>query len=190
MKTGARALGIAESYRSATSTLAGAVVRADGVTDGISFGTCTVGGLDATDAIEALYERLGREDIQYVFVAGIALAWYNVVDVHALETATERPIISVSFEDSEGLDDAIREAFDADGATRRLTTYHAQPDRRPVPVNDRRLFVRSAGIPAVDATDVVRAFTPQGGRPEPLRVAREAARAGDRFRQRLTGDGA
>jgi endonuclease V-like protein UPF0215 family len=190
VKAGARALGIAESYRSGTSTLAGAVVRADRVTDAVSFGTCTVGGLDATDAIVRLYERLDRDDVQYVLVAGIAPAWYNVVDLHALEAATARPVISVSFEDSEGLDDAVREAFDADAAARRLATYRAQPARRPVSVDDRRLFVRSVGIPAAAAADVVRGFTPEGGRPEPLRVAREAARAGERFRERLTDDGA
>lgn len=189
MKPGARALAVAESYRSATSTLAGAVVRADRAAETFAFETCTVGGSDATDAIERLYERIGRADIQYVLVAGIAPAWYNIVDCHALETATNCPVISVSFEESAGLDDALRAEFSGDALTRRLATYHAQPDRRAVSVNDETVFVRAVGIDPDEAADVIRGFTPEGGRPEPLRVARAAARAGADFRQRLTDDG-
>ncbi len=183
MKTGARALGIAESYRSETSTLAGAVVRPDRVAESFVFDTCTVGGTDATATCEQLFDSLGREDIQVVIVAGIAPAWYNIVDLHQLESATDCPVLSVSFEESAGLGDDIREAFDTNGATRRLATYHAQPDRQPVTVNDEQVFVRSVGTD--DAPDIVRTFTPEGGRPEPLRVARTAARAAESFRARI-----
>jgi hypothetical protein len=165
------------------------VVRADRVAETVAFETCTVGGSDATAAIEALYERVGREDVQYVLVAGIAPAWYNIVDCRALEASLDRPVISVSFEESAGLDDAIRDAFEGKAAERRLATYRAQPDRQPVSVNDETVWVRSVGIADDEAADVVRGFTPEGGRPEPLRVAREAARAGEDFRARLTGDG-
>jgi len=41
------------------------------------------------------------------------------------------------------------------------------------------VFVRGVGLADDEAADVVRAFTPEGGRPEPLRVARLAARAAD-----------
>ncbi|MFT4922174.1 MAG: endonuclease V-like protein UPF0215 family [Haloarculaceae archaeon] len=179
MKAGVRALGIAESYTDSTSTIAGAVVRASRVVDGFAFGRCTVGGTDATESIASLFDRLDREDVRYLLVAGIAPAWFNVVDLHALADATDRPVISVAFEESEGLSSAIREAFDAAGTTRRLATYQAQPDRRPVTVNDETVFVRSVGLPDDEAADVVRGFTPEGGRPEPLRVARLAARAAE-----------
>jgi endonuclease V-like protein UPF0215 family len=181
VKAGVRALGIAESYREQTSTLAGVVVRANRVVDGVAFETCTVGGTDATRAIASLFEALGREDIRYLLVAGIAPAWFNVVDLHRLHDRTGIPVLSVSFEDSEGLDDAICEAFEGDAATRRLETYRAQPTRRPVTVGDDTIFVRSVGLDDREATDVVRAFTPDGSRPEPVRVARLAARAADRF---------
>lgn len=184
MKAGARALGIAESYRETTSTLAGAVVRADRTTDDFVFGTCTVGGTDATATVRSMLDRLDRPDVRYVLVAGIAPAWFNVLDLHDLEAAAERPVLSVSFEESPGLADAISEAFDGDAAKRRLATYRAQPDRRRVTVDGDTLFVRSVGIDDGAAADVVRGFTPEGGRPEPLRVARLAARAVDDFRAR------
>ncbi|MXR52803.1 DUF99 family protein [Halovenus sp. WSH3] len=181
MKPGVRALGIAESYRSDSSTLAGVVCRASRVVDGFVFGSCTVGGTDATAAVIELFDRLDREDLQYVFLAGVAPAWYNVLDLSAVHGATDRPVIAVSFEDSDGLEPAIREAFDGDAAESRLEVYRSLPDREAVSVGEDRLYVRSVGLDE-DAGEVVRAFTPEGGRPEPLRVARLAARAADRER--------
>ena len=180
MKQGVRALGVAESYTGDRSTLAGAVVRADRVVDGFAFGSCTVGGTDATAGIYDLYDRLDREDVRYLLVAGIAPAWYNIVDLCELHERTDRPVLAVSFEESAGLEPAINEAFDGEEATRRLDTYRSLPDRRRVSVPGGAVFVRAVGIDDEEAAAVVRAFTPEGGRPEPLRVARLAARAADR----------
>jgi endonuclease V-like protein UPF0215 family len=179
MKAGTRALGIAESYRSETSTLAGAVTRASRVIDGFAFSTCTVGGDDATDAMVDLYERLDREDVRYVLVAGVAPAWYNLVDLHAIHEVTDRPVVAVTFEESSGLEASLREAFDGDALARRLDAYEALPPRRPLDAGDDTVFVRSVGVDDDEADEVIRAFTPEGGRPEPLRVARLAARACD-----------
>ena len=184
MKRGARALGLAESSRGERSTLAGAVVRADRAVDDLAFATCTVGGTDATAAVSGLWDRLDRPDVQYVCCAGIAPAWYNVLDLHRLHAATDRPDLSVSFEASDGLADAIRDAFDGEAATARLDTYSVQPDRHRVELGDDTVFVRAVDLAPEEAAEVVRNFTPEGGRPEPLRVARLAARAGDAFRRR------
>lgn len=183
MKPGVRALGVAESYREDTSTLAGAVVRADRVVDGFVFGQCTVGGSDATASVIELIERLDRPDVRYVLLAGIAPAWYNLLDLHAIAEAVGRPVLSVSFEESGGLEPALRDAFDGETLTRRLEVYREQPSRRAADLDDETVYVRAVGCSAEDAERVVRAFTPEGGRPEPLRVAREAARAADAFRR-------
>lgn len=187
MKSGVRAVGVAESTTTSAdeSTLAGAVVRADKTTDGFALGTCTVGGTDATRAIGELYDRLDRDDIQYVLLAGVALAWYNIVDIHALHTRVERPVLSVSFEESPGLGDAIREGVE--NPTSRLATYEALPERKPVTINGEQRFVRSVGCSDPTAKEVLSAFTPDGGRPEPLRVARLLARAADTWRHEGKG---
>ncbi|WP_336336167.1 endonuclease dU [Haloarcula brevis] len=177
MKSGARALGFAESYRAETSQFAGAVVRASRAVDGFVFGTATVGGTDATETVCEMVDRLDREDVRYLLVAGIAPAWFNVLDLRRLHAETDLPVVSVTFESSPGLEGAIREAFDDPEAVRdRLATYRDQPARRPVSVNGETVYARSVGIDDSAAADVVRAFTPEGGRPEPLRVARLAAR--------------
>lgn len=183
MKSGVRALGVAESYRDRRSTLAGVVTRASRVVDGFAFETCTVGGLDATDAVIGLFSSLDREDVRYVFVAGIALSWYNVVDLNEIHEATDRPVISVTFEESPGLIEALKAEFDGAELERRREIYERQPPRERLSVDDQTVFVRSVGLDSGEARDAVRAFTPEGGRPEPVRVARLAARAGDEFRR-------
>jgi endonuclease V-like protein UPF0215 family len=190
VKSGVRALGVAESYRGRPtdesdhhSTLAGAVVRASRVADGFAYETCTVGGLDATDAIIDLFSTLDREDVRYVFVAGIALAWYNVVDLNRIHEATDCPVISVTFEASPGLIEALEAEFDGEALEKRKAVFERQPTRERLEVNDQTVFVRSVGMDAGEAKDAVRAFMPEGGRPEPLRIARLAARAGDEFRR-------
>ena len=187
MKSGVRALGIAESYsdRSDRSTLAGAVVRADGVLDGLAYGSCTVGGTDATDAVGSLAGELARPDVQYVLVGTVAPAWYNLLALSRVHAVVDRPVLAVTFEASPGLEPALREAFSGDALERRLETYHALPPRRELSVNDETVYVRHLGCDAAAAADVVRAFTLAGGRPEPVRVARVAARAGDSYARAL-----
>lgn len=182
MKSGARALGVADSYVDEHSVVAGCVVRADRVVDDLVFDRWSVGGTDATATIIRIFERLGREDVQYLLVSGIAPAWFNILDCRTIAAETGLPTISVSFEESEGLEGAIWDAFDDDDAVqKRLEIYRKQPDRRELTVNDDTIFVRSAGIEDGAADEAVRRFTPEGGRPEPLRIARLAARAGDDF---------
>jgi endonuclease V-like protein UPF0215 family len=185
VKAGTRALGVAESHagNADRSVLAGAVVRADRVVDGLTFGTCTVGGLDATDATLDLAATLDRADVRHVLTAGVAPAWFNLLDVGRLHERLDRPVLAVSFEASPGLEPALREQFDGAALDERLARYRALPPRRPVGVGNDRVFVRAAGTPDDRAAEVVRAHTPTGeGRPEPLRVARLAARAARRFR--------
>jgi hypothetical protein len=187
VKPGVRAVGVAASDGASAgdpSVLCGAVVRADRVADGFSFATCTVGGTDATDAVESLVADLDREDVRYLLVAGVAPAWFNLVDLPRLADLVDRPVLSVSFEASEGLGPALREAFSGAALDRRLAIYRSLPPREPLVVNDERVFVRAVGVDDDQAARVIRAFTPEGGRPEPLRVARLAARGARRWHER------
>ncbi len=207
MKPGARALGVAESTSHDRCLFCGAVVRADRAVDGVGFASATVGGLDATDAVGRLVDRLDREDIQYLLVSGVAPAWFNVLDLDRIAETVDRPVLSLSYEDSPGLAPAIERAFEGQALSERLAAYERLPPRRRVRVNGETVFVRSVGLgDAADTGDargpddaadagkaagpddestptapaevarVIRAHTPTGGRPEPVRVARLAAR--------------
>ncbi|MFO8116638.1 MAG: DUF99 family protein [Halorubrum sp.] len=181
MTAPSRTLGIAFSDGDRTSRLAGAVVRADGTLDGLAFGRCTVGGTDATDAAIALFDALGREDVRHVACAGIAPAWFNLLDLSRLHETLDRPVYAVSYEPSPGLEPALREAFDGDELDRRLDVYGSLPPRlRVEPEDDRSepLFVRAVGIDDDRAAAAVRDLVREGfRRPEPLRIAAIAASA-------------
>ncbi len=179
-----RALGIAESYEQTTSTLAGAVVRADGIVDGLAYATCTVGGTDATEAVSTLCERCCRPDVQYVLCGAIAPAWYNLLDLEALYAAADRPVLAVTFEASDGLEDGLTAAFDGVDLEQRLERYRALPERRPISVGDETVYVRYLGCEEATAEDILEGFTLSGRRPEPIRVASLAASATDEFRRR------
>jgi len=189
--TPSRTLGIAFSDGDRTSRLAGAVVRGDGTLDGLAFERCAVGGTDATDAAIALFDALGREDVRHVACAGVAPAWFNLLDLRRLHAVLDRPVYAVSYEPSPGLEPALREAFDGDALDRRLDVYRSLPPRVRVEgdgpdaggADDDAdgadpLFVRAAGIDDGRAAAAVRGSVRDGfRRPEPLRLAALAASA-------------
>lgn len=183
MKPGVRALGIAESFADADdrSTLAGAVVRADRVVDGLGYAACTVGGTDGTAAVCSLVADLARPDVRYVFLGAVAPAWYNLLDLSQVHSVADRPVLAVTFEDSDGLETGLTDAFSGVELDERRAQYRSLPERQPVTVNDEQVYMRAVGCTHEEAARIVRAFTPTGGRPEPLRVARLAARAGDAY---------
>lgn len=150
-----------------------------GRVDGAALASCTVGGLDATDAILDLWASLDREDIRYVFVSGVAPAWYNLLDMSRLAETIPVPMLVLSYEASEGLESAIREAFDGHELARRLERYRALPDRSTVALEDRTIYVRNVDRTVLGLSAILGTYTVEGGRPEPVRVARFFARAGD-----------
>ncbi|SNR36230.1 endonuclease dU [Halorubrum vacuolatum] len=190
MRPGSRTLGVAFSDGERRSRLAGAVVRANGTLDGLAFETCTVGGTDATDAVIRCFESLDREDIRRICCAGVAPAWFNLLDLHRIHEATGRPVFAVSYEESPGLEPALRAAFDGSALAERLAVYRRLPPRRRVePGGDRDgsvpIFVRSVGATregsATNGDDpeaTIRALVREGfRRPEPVRIAKIAAGA-------------
>ena len=210
VKPGTRAVGIAESTTDGRCVLCGAVVRADRAVDGVGFASATVGACDATDAVLQLLDRLDRDDIRYLLVSGVAPAWFNILDLDRIAAVAGRPVLSISYEASPGLAPAIEREFEGAARKERLAAYDRLPPRRRVEVNGEALFVRSVGLGGADGSDesatpdglstpaapddvstpaapepvahIVRAYTPTGGRPEPVRVARLAARGAQTWR--------
>jgi len=175
-KKGLRALGIAESYSGRIrSTLAGVVMRKDRVIDGFVFHAVTVGGMDATDAVLAMVEELGRRDINAILLSGCVIAWFNILDPSRVFEATGIPVICVTYEESDGLSPDIRHHFPGDDS--RLSAYEKLGDRVPFDLHTgQTIYLRSWGLPEADAARLCDAFTLEGKIPEPLRVARLCAR--------------
>jgi len=179
-KPGLRVLGIAESYRGrhdegAVSHLAGVVMRRDRRIDGFGMEEATVGGSDATDAVVRLVSSVGRDDVRLVMLSGAVIAWFNVIDAAAVAETTGCAVVSVTYEASPGLEEAIARHFPGDEA--RLAAYRRLGERSPVALSTgATVFLRPFGLDLSDAAALVDAFTLDGGVPEPLRAARLIAR--------------
>jgi uncharacterized protein len=175
-KKGLRALGIAESYTGRShSTLAGVVMRKDLRIDGFSFGTVTVGGMDATETISGMIRQLERKDLNVILLSGCVIAWFNVIDPGRIGRESGIPVICVTYEDSDGLLDDIRRHFPSDED--RFAAYRQLGDRLAFRLHTgQTIYLRAWGISFPDAARFCDAFTFEGKIPEPLRVARLCAR--------------
>ena len=53
-------------------------MRKDLGIDGFSFGSVTVGGMDATDEVIRMVHSLERSDLNAIMLSGCVIAWFNV----------------------------------------------------------------------------------------------------------------
>ena len=177
-KKGLRGLAIAESFTQNTpkSVLAGVVMRRDFVIDGFVFGQATLSGDDVTDEILKMYEKLARPDISYMLISGLIISMYNIVDIKKISNTLEIPVIGVTYDDSDGIDDAIKHHF-PDSYEKKLQEYKKLGKREKITLNTSYdVFVRAEGCTILQTTQLLNDLTIQGSVPEPLRVSQLLAR--------------
>lgn len=174
-KKGVRVLGVAESFRKeigGKAVLAGVVMRGDFIIDGVVFGECTVGGMDATDSIIEMYRSLRREDIMLLMLNGCIISWFNVIDLQRLHEETGLPVISVTYSPSAGIREYFIKYFPEDWE-RRVEVYERNGPRIEMTNrNGLKLYFRAIGLELDDAARIIDRYTIFGRIPEPLRVAR------------------
>ncbi len=178
-KRGIRVLGIAESFKktSACSILAGIVMRRDLIIDGMIFGNVTIEGNDSTQNILSMYRSLKRNDINCIMLDGLIISMYNIIDGEEIRENTNVPVIAITFKDSEGLEGAIQHHFSKD-SNLKLEQYRKLGQRDKILLKTGKLvFVRYLGLSSKEAFTIVNCFTLQGSIPEPIRIAKLAARA-------------
>lgn len=178
-KKGLRALGIAESFRKGEgerAVLAGVVMRGDLQIDGFGLSTITVGGLDGTEGVLEMFEKLDRTDINVVLLNGCVISMFNLVDIFEVFDKIKIPIICVTYEESEGLEKYFEEFEDSEA---RMEIYKKLGERTAVELHTgHEVLVRAAGIEEErDVRALLDRFTLQGAVPEPLKVARLLARS-------------
>lgn len=177
-KKGLRGLAIAESFKQGdiTSHLAGIVIRRDFIIDGFVFGKCTVEGDDSTDAILDMYHRLNREDISYIIISGLIISMYNIIDIKRIYEVTKIPVISVSYEESQGIEDSILHHF-PDAYEKKLEQYYKLGKRTAITLHTgHKLFFRHEGCLSEEVIRFLDGITLQGSIPEPVRVAQLLAK--------------
>lgn len=184
IKKGSRILGIAESFsrEKGKSILVGIVYRIDGIIDGFTFVETTLGGMDSTDRIIELYNELGREDINFILISGVVISLYNVIDLHRIHYTLKLPVISITYEESEGLTEIFIRKFPRDWH-HRLLIYYKNGDRSRIKLsNGYIIYIRSIGLEIDDAKRLLDKITFEGKYPEPIRIARLVAK---RLREKL-----
>jgi endonuclease V-like protein UPF0215 family len=177
-KPALRVLGVAESFARSRpkSVLAGVVMRADLRVDGLAFARAAVGGDDATEAILKIYKDLDRSDVNALILSGAAVSWFNIVNIQEVFERTETPLVCLTYEESTGLEKYIREYFPQ--PEEKLRRYERLGAREPVKLKTgHEVYVRVLGASAEEARLLLNKFTLDGRIPEPVRVARLAARA-------------
>lgn len=177
-KKGTRVLGIAESFKkyNKKSTLAGVVMRRDLIIDGMAYGFATIEGDDATDTILSIHRSLSRDDVNCILLDGLVISMYNIIDGNRVAKETELPVIAITFEDSSGLENSIKHHFD--DWQEKLERYQRMEKREQVILKTgKNLFIRCWGINQRIASNILDSFTLQGSIPEPIRIAKLAARS-------------
>ena len=172
-KKGIRGLAIAESFSqdSKKSVLSGIVMSTDLVIDGFVVGYSTVGGDDATDSILTMYEKLDRPDVSFILISGIVISLYNIVDVKRISEKTGLPVIGVTYEESPGIENAIKHHF-PDSYKSKLAEYSKLGSREKITLHtSHNLYIRNEGCTALEAKQLLDKMTLQGSVPEPLRIA-------------------
>jgi len=177
-KKGLRVLGIAESFykeKGGKSVLAGVVMRADkNIIDGTTFTKITVGGMDATEGALKIWNQLKRPDINAIFLNGCVIAMFNIIDLEEVWKKTEKPLICITYEESEGLEKYLEEL---ENKKEREEIYEKNGPREKITVHTgHEVYIRALGINTDQAIELLNKFIIQGSKAEPIRVARILAR--------------
>lgn len=177
-KKGLRGLAIAESFKqnSKKSILAGVVMRRDLVIDGFVIGNATLEGDDSTETILSMFKKLNRPDISYLLISGIIISMYNIVNLKKISNILDIPVIGVTYQDSKGIEEAIRNHF-PDSYESKLKEYSELKDREKITLHTSHdVYIRKEGCNISDVQHLLDDLTLQGSFPEPLRVAQLLAK--------------
>jgi uncharacterized protein len=169
MKREIRVLGIDDcTFRKTDESVRviGVVFRGGSFLDGVMSSVVRIDGDDATDALAAMVLKSKfLPQLQAIFLNGIAVGGFNVVDIHALSEKTGLPVIVV-----------VRRVPDHARITevlKRLKMPHkaAMIERAGLVMQHKRIHFQFAGTTEKDVRELLDTCTTHSFIPEPIRVA-------------------
>lgn len=155
----------------------GVAVQAPAYIEGILMTRAHVDGRDATERILAMVRHSRyREGLRMVFLNGIAIGGFNVIDVDSLHRELGVPIVTVTRRapDLEAIQAALRRKFDDWQARWSLIKDHRIEE---VATHHTPLHVTYVGVTRPEVIEALALSTVRGALPEPLRVAHLVAAA-------------
>lgn len=180
MKAKSRLLGIDDGpfrFEDHEVPVVGVAVQAPAYIEGVLMTHATVDGRDATDRIlEMIGRSRYREGLRMVFLNGIAVGGFNVIDLGTLHRVLGVPVVTVTRRtpDLDSIRAALRRKFDdweerwaliRDHRIEEVTTRHTP------------LHVTYVGATRGEVVEALALTTVRGALPEPLRVAHLVAAA-------------
>jgi uncharacterized protein len=178
-KKGLRALAVAESFKISCkhAVLAGVVMRRDLIIDGIGISKSTIRGDDSTQNIISMWRHMNRNDINCIFLGGIIISMFNIVDGNKVYRSTGIPVIALTYNDSKGVAHNFRKVFPNSWRSKLEQYQNIGKRQRIVLQTGKTVFVRHWGLTLSDSIILLNYFTLQGSVPEPVRIAKLIARA-------------
>jgi endonuclease V-like protein UPF0215 family len=123
-----------------------------------------------------MHRSLARDDINCILLDGLVISMYNIIDGEKVAEATGLPVVAITFEDSKGLEGSIKHHFD--NWHSKLEQYQKLGKRELITLKTgKNLFIRYWGLSQKRTVAILNSFTLQGSVPEPIRVAKLAARS-------------
>jgi len=151
-------------------------MRKDFIIDDFVFGHTTLKGNDATDAIIKMYDGLGRSDINYILISGLIISMYNIIDIEKLFYSLKIPIISITYNDSLGIEDALKHHF-PNSFESKINAYQKLGKRKKITLRTSYdVFIKKEGCILSDVKHLLDEITLQGAVPEPIRVSQLLAK--------------
>jgi uncharacterized protein len=186
-KKGLRALAVAESFKLSCkhAVLAGVVMRRDLIIDGIEISKSTIRGDDSTQNIISMWKNMNRNDINCIFLGGIIISMFNIVDGNKVYRSTDIPVIALTYNDSKGVAHNFKKVFPNSWQSKLEQYQNIGKRQRIVLQTGKAIFVRHWGLSLSDTIILLNYFTLQGSVPEPVRIAKLIARANVNMSQTL-----
>ena len=155
-----------DKFRDKETLVVGVVMRGGSWVDGVLSTKVDVDGNDATKKISNMINNCKfKPQLQCIFLDGIAVAGFNVIDVKELSKKTKLPVIVV-----------IRRMPDIENIKKTLVKIKKQKKIKLIEkagnvVNIGNIFVQLIGIEIEKARQVLEIVCTRSNIPEPLRLA-------------------
>ncbi len=180
MKPKSRFLGIDDApfrFGDEFVPVVGVVVQAPSYIEGVLTTVAEIDGWDATERIASIVRASRyREGLAMIFVDGIAVGGFNLVDVDALHESAGVPVVTVTRRkpDLGAIETALKRRFDDWDVRLQLIKKHAM---ETMSTKHAPLYVTYVGTSRQEVWEALALTTVRGALPEPLRVAHLIAAA-------------
>jgi len=163
MKSGLRAIGIDDGPQANRTLLVGVVMRPDRI-EGILSTRVELDGDDSTEAILKMVKKRFHDQIKCIFLDGVAVAGFNLVNYKELSGKLGLPVIACT--SNKPHPEEFSKALERWPGKKRLWERIRTPAYRLGSI-----WYQFAGCSQLDAKSLVKQFQIHSSIPEPLRVA-------------------